>query len=84
MFKSEDFELSLEKKLRLQVIKQEVEECRDTETLKVQLINLTEVFMKYQQLLNVVLANQIESNLAAISNTIEKELNEMQNDGSTG
>ena len=40
--------------------------------------------MKYQQLLNVVLANQIESNLAAISNTIEKELNEMQNDGSTG
>ena len=84
MFKSEDFELALEKKLRLQVIKKEVEECRDIEALREQLIHMTEVFMKYQQLLNVVLANQIESNLATIANTIEKELNNVQKDGNSG
>ena len=84
MFKSEDFELALEKKLRLQVIKKEVEECRDIEALQEQLIHMTEVFMKYQQLLNVVLANQIESNLASIANTIEKELNNVQKDGNSG
>ena len=84
MFKSEDFELALEKKLRLQVIKKEVKECRDVEALQEQLIHMTEVFMKYQQLLNVVLANQIESNLATIANTIEKELNNVQKDGNSG
>ena len=63
MFKPEDFELSLEKQLRLQVIKKEVDECQDIDAIKEQVINLTEIFMKYQQLLNAVLAQQIEDNM---------------------
>ena len=81
MFSPEDFQLSLEKQLRLQVIKKEVEECNDIDALKENVLNLTEVFMKYQQLLNVVLAKQIEDNLSLLVNTIEKELNEAPEDG---
>ena len=84
MFKPEDFELALEKKLRLQVIKKEVEECTDVDELKKQLIQMTEVFMKYQQLLNVVLAKQVEESMRVFANTIEKELNSIQEDGSSG
>lgn len=84
MFKPEDFELALEKKLRLQVIKKEVEECTDVDELKKQLIQMTEVFMKYQQLLNVVLAKQVEESMGILVNTIEKELNNIQEDGNSG
>ena len=73
MFKPEDFELSLEKKLRLQVIKKEVDECRDIDALRENIVALTEVFMKYQQLLNVVLAKQVEQNLAGLLSTMDEE-----------
>ena len=45
---------------------------------------MTEVFMKHQQLLNVVLTKQLEDSLGTLGNTIEKELNNVQEDGSTG
>ena len=73
MFEPKDFELSLEKQLRLQVIKKEVEECTDINALRENILNLTEVFMKYQQLLNVVLAKQVEQNMATLLSTIDKE-----------
>ena len=73
MFQPEDFELSLEKKLRLQVIKKEVDECQDIDALRENIVALTEVFMKYQQLLNVVLAKQIEQNLAGLLSTMDEE-----------
>ena len=73
MFAKEDFELSLEKKLRLQVIKKEVDECRDIDALRENIVALTEVFMKYQQLLNVVLAKQVEQNLAGLLSTMDEE-----------
>ena len=73
MFQPEDFELSLEKKLRLQVIKKEVNECQDIDALRENIVALTEVFMKYQQLLNVVLAKQVEQNLAGLLSTMDEE-----------
>ena len=59
MFKESDFELPLEKELRLQVIKKEIEECSDINELKKQLSSCAESLMKYQQLL----AKAVEINL---------------------
>ena len=59
MFKQSDFELPLEKELRLQVIKTEIEECSDIDELKKQLSSCAESLMKYQQLL----AKAVEINL---------------------
>ena len=50
MLPKEAFELPLEKQLRLQVIKKEVEECKDVEQLQQNLITCAESLMKYQHL----------------------------------
>ena len=75
MFKEEDFNLPLEKQLRLRVITKEVDECGDIEALKENLKNCAESLMRYQHLL----AKAVEANLMNAMNewasTIEKELN---------
>jgi len=48
MLKPEDFELSLEKELRLRVINKEIDECTDVEALKENLKSCAESLMKYQ------------------------------------
>ena len=50
MFEKEDFELPLEKELRLRVIKKEIEECADVEALRRNLSTCAESLMKYQHL----------------------------------
>lgn len=59
MFNESDFQLPLEKQLRLQVIKSEIEECTDINALKEQLLPCAEMLMKYQHLL----AKSVEVNL---------------------
>jgi|9_EtaG_2_1085328.scaffolds.fasta_scaffold01778_1 hypothetical protein len=61
MFNKEDFELSLETELKLRVFKDEISTATDVEALKENLINVTELLVHYQQLLNVVLKKQLES-----------------------
>ena len=61
MFNKEDFELSLETELKLRVFKDEINTATDVEALKENLINVTELLVHYQQLLNVVLKKQLES-----------------------
>ena len=59
MFNESDFQLPLEKQLRLQVIKTEIQECTDIDALKDQLLPCAEMLMKYQHLL----AKAVEVNL---------------------
>jgi DNA-directed RNA polymerase subunit L len=66
MFKPEDFELPLEKVLKLRVITDEVDECTDIEVLKRSLKEVSKLLMTYQHLLNAVLKEQIEANLSKI------------------
>jgi|TARA_B100002052_G_scaffold16126_1_gene12888 hypothetical protein len=66
MFKPEDFELPLEKILKLRVITDEVDECIDIEVLKKSLKEVSKLLMTYQHLLNAVLKEQIEANLSKI------------------
>ena len=50
MFEASDFELSLEKELRLRVIDKEIEECTDIKAIKDQLKICSHSLMKYQHL----------------------------------
>lgn len=53
MFKPSDFEISLEKQLRLKLINDEINNCNNIEELRTQLISLIKQHVQYQQLLEV-------------------------------
>jgi hypothetical protein len=53
MFKSSDFEISMEKELRLRMVNDEINHCDDIDELRKQLINVTRLFTQYQHLLEV-------------------------------
>lgn len=60
MFKPEDFSLSMEKELKLRVIKDDIEGCTEITTLQNSLKQVTEQLMKYQQLLDATLRELLE------------------------
>ena len=74
MFVPEDFQLSLESELKLRVIRDEVDQCKDVTILQEQLKSATELMMKYQTILNRVLREKISENLSMITDKIEKDL----------
>ena len=53
MFAKEDFEISMEKELRLRMVNDEINHCDDIDELRKQLINVTRLFTQYQHLLEV-------------------------------
>lgn len=63
MFKPEDFQLSMEKELKLRVLEDDIMKCREVETLQNSLKAVTVQLLKYQQLLDVCLRQQLESEL---------------------
>jgi len=69
VFKESDFQLPLEKELRLKVIKTEIEQCNDTEALKEQLSSCADSLMRYQHLLG----KAVEMNLMGLIDLIENE-----------
>ena len=73
MFKPEDFEIPLEKKLKMRVIYDEVEGCKDIDVLQASLKSTIEQLMKYQHLLSITLQKQLEAELKGFN----KELQEM-------
>ena len=74
MFAPEDFQLSLESELKLRVIRDEIDQCKDIPELQQQLKAATELMMKYQTILNRVLREKISENLSMITDKIEKDL----------
>ena len=66
MFRPEDFQLSIEKQLKLRVIKDEVSECRDVEALQTNLMAVAEQLMKHQQLLDATLRQLLDIELEKI------------------
>ena len=73
MFKPEDFEMPLEKQLRIRVIDKEIDECRDVEALQENLKACAASLMKYQHLLSVALRKQIEQDLSQWADKIVEE-----------
>ena len=72
MFKPEDFKLSMEKQLKLRVIKDEVSECRDVEALQTNLMAVAEQLMKHQQLLDATLRQLLDIELEKIDGGVVK------------
>ena len=77
MFEASDFELPLEKQLRIRVIDKEIDECSDINALRENLKQCASSLMKYQHLLSISLRKQIENDLESFSGKIIKEVNEM-------
>ena len=77
MFSSEDFEIPLEKQLRMRIIKEEIDNCTDINALRDNLKQCAENLQTYQHLLNVVLKKQIENDLKEWSGKILEEVNKM-------
>jgi hypothetical protein len=73
MFESSDFELPLETKLRQRVMLDEIDQCEDVKALQENLKNVTKLFMRYQHLLNTVIAKQMEQNIAELLQSKVKE-----------
>ena len=67
MFNPEDFNLPLEKVLKLRVINDEVDGCSDLEVLKKSLKETSKLLMTYQHPLNTVLKEQIMMGIDSIT-----------------
>ena len=80
MFEASDFEMPLEKQLRIQVINKEIDECADIEALRENLKQCATSLMKYQHLLSVTLRKQIENDIEQWGDKIVKEV-QVQLDG---
>ena len=67
MFKPEDFELPMEKQLRMRVIEDEIDNCTDIDVLKASLKTTAVTLMRYQHLLTKTLEGQIKKELENFS-----------------
>lgn len=67
IFSKEDFELPMEKSLRMRVIADEINNCSDVDELRKQLITCAESLMRYQHLLAVVIEDSLKKELERLS-----------------
>ena len=77
MFSGEDFQLPMEKALRMRVIADEINNCTDVEELRKQLITCAESLMRYQHLLAVVIEDSLKKELERLSPEAAKILEDM-------
>ena len=61
MFKPEDFELPLEKELRMNIIAKEIDECENIDALKENLKLCAKSLMNYQHLLGKACEHNLEA-----------------------
>ena len=72
MFSKEDFQLPMEKSLKMRVITDEINNCTDVEELQRQLITCAETLMRYQHLLAVVVEDSLKKELERLSPGVVK------------
>ena len=76
MFKAEDFQIPLEKQLKMRLVEDDINKCTDVKALQENLKACAESLMKYQHLLGKVLEAQLTTELknwAKEASTIVKE-----------
>ena len=76
MFKPEDFQIPLEKQLKLRLVIDEVDQCSDVEALRVNLKACAESLLRYQHLLGKVLEQQLISDLENWNEEVSKIVKE--------
>ena len=82
MFEKEDFELPLEKQLRMRVIKKEIDECSDVEALRENLKSCAESLMKFQHLAAKLAERQIAGFMTEFLDTMGVEVPKESNGNS--
>jgi len=75
MFDPEDFELPLEKQLRMRVVLDEIDNCTDVKQLQENLKACAESLQKYQHLLTITLQKQLQADLIACNKERMEEIN---------
>jgi predicted DNA-binding protein YlxM (UPF0122 family) len=83
MFKPEDFQMPLEKELRIQVINKEIDECTNVNALQENLKQCAWSLMRYQHLLTKVLESQLKSDMKDFLDKISVEVSD-QEDANSG
>lgn len=81
MFKPEDFVVPLEKELKLRVILDEIDECRNIEALQDNLKQCTKTLMTYQHILAKITERQLKNEVEKLIGIIEIP-EELENNGS--
>ena len=81
MFSPEDFEITMEKELRLRVINDEINHCENIEELRKQLINVTRLFTQYQHLLEIAVKQLIVQDGYALLTSDKIEIPKEKTDG---
>tara|TARA_R110001592_G_scaffold319383_1_gene597022 strand:+ start:96 stop:338 length:243 start_codon:yes stop_codon:yes gene_type:complete len=80
MFEKEDFEIPLEKQLRLRVILDEIEHCDDVKVLQDNLKQCTQTLVSYQNLIAKITERQLKQELEKLIGKIEKQ-EDLENNG---
>ncbi len=73
MLKPEDFQLPLEKKLKLRVINDEIEECTSVSALQENLKMLAEQNMTFQHMIGNILTNYMVNDMTNWLEEMNKE-----------
>ena len=84
MLEPQDFELSLEKQLRLRVIKTEIDECTDIKQLQENLKQCAESLMKFQNLASKLAEKQMMSFMSDFLDKLGVEVPDETNGNSRG
>ena len=63
MFKPEDFNLPMESSLRLRVMADEIDACKNVEELQTQLKSILRLTMLYQHMLNEIVKRQLSGEI---------------------
>jgi hypothetical protein len=74
MLSSEDFELPLEKQLRMRVISQEIDECNDIDALRENLKTCAESLMRFQHLCARMAEQQVKGMMSGFLGTMDIEV----------
>jgi len=74
MFNPEDYELPLEKQLRLRVVSKEVDECTDIKALQENLKQCAESLMRYQHLLGKAVEANLLNSMTDWLDTMKEEV----------
>ena len=74
MLNPEDFELPLEKQLRMRVISKEIDECNDIEALRENLKTCAESLMRFQHLCARMAEQQLKGFMNEFLDTMNVEM----------
>ena len=76
MFSPDDFNLSLEAELKLRVLKDEISNCSDIKQLQDNLTEMSELCMRYQNIINNLLREKLTANMEEFMSIADKMLKE--------